>query len=71
MGFEATQLALVELESTPLDHSGKTVDGVCCIWQARRAAPPGWVQIEDIRSAQTPGTITYSLRGLEATTYGS
>ena len=23
VGFEATQLALVELESTPLDHSGK------------------------------------------------
>ena len=23
MGFEPTQLALVELESTPLDHSGK------------------------------------------------
>ena len=23
VGFEPTQLALVELESTPLDHSGK------------------------------------------------
>ena len=23
MGFEPTQIALVELESTPLDHSGK------------------------------------------------
>ena len=27
MGFEPTQLALVELESTPLDHSGKLS---CC-----------------------------------------
>ena len=25
VGFEPTQLALVELESTPLDHSGQTV----------------------------------------------
>ena len=28
VGFEPTQLALVELESTPLDHSGKVS---CCI----------------------------------------
>ena len=28
MGFEPTQLALVELESTPLDHSGKVSDGM-------------------------------------------
>ena len=25
VGFEPTQLALVELESTPLDHSGKVL----------------------------------------------
>ena len=30
VGFEPTQLALVELESTPLDHSGKVS------WQHRR-----------------------------------
>ena len=28
VGFEPTQLALVELESTPLDHSGKLSLGV-------------------------------------------
>ena len=27
VGFEPTQLALVELESTPLDHSGKLSSG--------------------------------------------
>ena len=38
VGFEPTQLALVELESTPLDHSGKVswqhgLDKVisCCV----------------------------------------
>ena len=30
VGFEPTQLALVELESTPLDHSGK-VSLSCCL----------------------------------------
>ena len=29
VGFEPTQLALVELESTPLDHSGKVSSSVC------------------------------------------
>ena len=29
VGFEPTQLALVQLESTPLDHSGKLSLGVC------------------------------------------
>ena len=29
VGFEPTQLALVELESTPLDHSGK-LSSACC-----------------------------------------
>ena len=29
VGFERTQLALVELESTPLDHSGKVSLLVC------------------------------------------
>ena len=29
MGFEPTQLALVELESTPLDHSGKVSGDLC------------------------------------------
>ena len=29
MGFEPTQLALVELESTPLDHSGKVSGELC------------------------------------------
>ena len=29
VGFEPTQLALVELESTPLDHSGKVSLSVC------------------------------------------
>ena len=28
VGFEPTQLALVELESTPLDHSGKLSCGL-------------------------------------------
>ena len=28
VGFEPTQLALVELESTPLDHSGKLSMGI-------------------------------------------
>ena len=64
VGFEPAQLALVELESTPLGHSGK-LSTVCAAYGwAQCAAPPGWVQIEDIRSAQTPGTITYSLQGL-------
>ena len=32
VGFEPTQLALVELESTPLDHSGKlSLDGAICL----------------------------------------
>ena len=40
MGFEPTQLALVELESTPLDHSGKVSCGVqqalaTASWRAR------------------------------------
>lgn len=30
MGFEPTQLALVELESTPLDHSGKLSRDLGC-----------------------------------------
>ena len=29
VGFEPTQLALVELESTPLDHSGKVSLSIC------------------------------------------
>ena len=29
VGFEPTQLALVELESTPLDHSGKASCSLC------------------------------------------
>ena len=29
VGFEPTQLALVEFESTPLDHSGKVPLTVC------------------------------------------
>ena len=29
VGFEPTQLALVELESTPLDHSGQVSLSVC------------------------------------------
>ena len=29
VGFEPTQLALVELESTPLDHSGKLSWTLC------------------------------------------
>ena len=29
VGFELTQLALVELESTPLDHSGKVSLPIC------------------------------------------
>ena len=29
VGFEPTQLALVELESTPLDHSGKVSTYIC------------------------------------------
>ena len=32
VGFEPTQLALVELESTPLDHSGK----LSCLCQRMR-----------------------------------
>ena len=31
MGFEPTQLALVELESTPLDHSGKLSLSACVL----------------------------------------
>ena len=38
VGFEPTQLALVELESTPLDHSGK----VSC---------HHWAYISDLRGA--------------------
>ena len=34
VGFEPTQLALVELESTPLDHSGKV-----SWWRSRSAVP--------------------------------
>ena len=32
VGFEPTQLALVELESTPLDHSGKLSLAACGIY---------------------------------------
>ena len=32
VGFEPTQLALVELESTPLDHSGK----LSCLFRKER-----------------------------------
>ena len=41
VGFEPTQLALVELESTPLDHSGKVsvMRLLCC--QCRRQNRPG------------------------------
>ena len=35
VGFEPTQLALVELESTPLDHSGKVSVTAVCHWRAR------------------------------------
>ena len=35
VGFEPTQLSLVELESTPLDHSGKLS---VCAMLAERAA---------------------------------
>ena len=31
VGFEPTQLALVELESTPLDHSGKLSLTLSCL----------------------------------------
>ena len=51
VGFEPTQLALVELESTPLDHSGKVslLDGlidkggiqVICTQVAARSAGIG------------------------------
>ena len=33
VGFEPTQLALVELESTPLDHSGKLSVSMCLLLQ--------------------------------------
>ena len=41
VGFEPTQLALVELESTPLYHSGKLSSALCgwlsqCHWHQRR-----------------------------------
>ena len=38
VGFEPTQLALVELESTPLDHSGK----LSCWGEALRAPSAEW-----------------------------
>ena len=38
VGFEPTQLALVELESTPLDHSGK-VSVLHCKWRL-------WAQLQ-------------------------
>ena len=40
VGFEPTQLALVELESTPLDHSGKVSVSFCLLLQVNR--PAGW-----------------------------
>ena len=43
VGFEPTQLALVELESTPLDHSGKVSlvegDALCAVCRVARCAP--------------------------------
>ncbi len=35
VGFEPTQLALVELESTPLDHSGKLSLALCSVGSSR------------------------------------
>ena len=39
VGFEPTQLALVELESTPLDHSGK-LSLLLCIYKNRAPIQP-------------------------------
>ena len=51
VGFEPTQLALVELESTPLDHSGKVsmhaLSNICAYSEvARTSGGSGrpWVQ---------------------------
>ena len=35
VGFEPTQLALVELESTPLDHAGKLSVSECLLPQVK------------------------------------
>ena len=46
VGFEPTQLALVELESTPLDHSGKLSLGswANCVCSVALAVPHGFEQ---------------------------
>ena len=44
VGFEPTQLALVELESTPLDHSGK-VSLATAGCKAIRNVQPGFVMV--------------------------
>ena len=64
VGFEPTQLALVELESTPLDHSGK-LSMVCATHGSLGMQHCfGVMQVEGFRSATISVIITYSLRGL-------
>ena len=69
MGFEPTQLALVELESTPLDHSGKVslvkwllmqlaLSSVCftCV-RGPRDISPCWASTARLRHARKWGCI--------------
>ena len=64
VGFEPTQLALVELESTPLDHSGKvslakwlltqlSLSSVCfaCV-RGPRDISPRWASTARLRHAR-------------------
>ncbi len=49
VGFEPTQLALVELESTPLDHSGKVS---CWMSGAPRTGGAAWRRMANERRKQ-------------------
>ena len=59
VGFEPTQLALVELESTPLDHSGK----LSCHVELQKISLKGWhPRRKQVVSKHS--NVQYSLRGL-------
>ena len=62
VGFEPTQLALVELESTPLDHSGKlSLDPLAFRPCIGLAAVPGQWQICEKRPSMASRAIRAAL----------
>ena len=66
VGFEPTQLALVELESTPLDHSGK-LSLAKCIRILMASHVRSRVSGEVVNCSEAAGT-TYAAQRLAAIT---